>query len=67
VLGDDTIRLQIGKNFASVNSKRIEIDTAPIIDHGRTMVPVRFISEALGAEVVWDDATKTVTVIYPKP
>jgi len=66
VLGDDTIRLQIGKNFTSVNSKRIEIDTAPIIDHGRTMVPVRFISEALGAEVVWDAATKTVTIIYPK-
>ena len=67
VLGNDTIRLQIGKNFASVNNKKIVIDTAPIIDHGRTMVPVRFISEALGAEVVWDDATKTVTIIYPKP
>jgi len=66
-LGNDTIRLQIGKNFASVNDKKIAIDTAPIIDHGRTMVPVRFISEALGAEVVWDDATKTVTIIYPKP
>jgi len=67
VLGNDTIRLQIGKSFASVNNKKIAIDTAPIIDHGRTMVPVRFISEALGAEVVWDDATKTVTIIYPKP
>jgi len=67
VLGNDTIRLQIGKNFASVNNKKIAIDTAPIIDHGRTMVPVRFISEALGAEVVWDNATKTVTIIYPKP
>lgn len=67
VLGNDTIRLQIGKNFASVNNKKIAMDTAPIIDHGRTMVPVRFISEALGAEVVWDDATKTVTIIYPKP
>ncbi len=67
MLGSDTIRLQIGKNFASVNNKKIEMDTAPIIDRGRTMVPVRFISEALGAEVVWDDATKTVTIIYPKP
>jgi len=67
MLGSDTIRLQIGKNFASVNNGKIVMDTAPIIDHGRTMVPVRFISEALGAEVIWDDTTKTVTIIYPKP
>jgi len=66
-LGSDTIRLQIGKNFSSVNNEKITMDTAPIIDHGRTMVPVRFISEALGAEVIWDDTTKTVTIIYPKP
>jgi len=66
-LGNDIIRLQIGKDFSSVNGKKFAMDTAPIIDHGRTMVPIRFVSEALNAEVLWNGETKTVTVIYPKP
>jgi len=65
--GNDIIRLQIGKDFSSVNGKKFAMDTAPIIDHGRTMVPIRFVSEALNAEVLWNGETKTVTVIYPKP
>ena len=36
-------------------------DVAPQIINDRTMVPLRAIFEALGAEVSWDDATKTVT------
>jgi hypothetical protein len=65
-LGNDTIRLQIGKNFASVNGTRVALDTAPIIVKGSTLVPIRFISETLGSDVLWDSETKTVTIIYPK-
>ena len=36
-------------------------DVMPIIENGRTLVPLRGIFEALKAEVKWDDATKTVT------
>jgi len=30
--------------------------------NGRVLVPVRFLAEALGAQVSWDDKSKTVTV-----
>ena len=37
-------------------------DVVPFTENGRTLVPVRFISEAFGAQVGWDDATQTVSV-----
>jgi hypothetical protein len=65
--GSDKIKMQIGKNIAFVNGIEIALDVAPYIVNGRTLVPIRFISETFGAEVVWDGTTKTVTIIYPKP
>ncbi len=44
-----------------VNSAELEFDVSPAIIEGRTMVPVRAIFEALGAEVEWEQSTKTVT------
>ena len=45
-----------------LNGEAIDFaDVAPQIINDRTMVPLRAIFEALGAEVAWDDATKTVT------
>jgi len=37
-------------------------DAVPTIVNSRTLVPVRFITEAIGAEVTWDDASKSATV-----
>ncbi len=37
-------------------------DAVPTIVNGRTLVPVRFITEAIGADVAWDDASKSATV-----
>jgi hypothetical protein len=37
-------------------------DAEPFIDNGRTLVPFRAIAEALGADVGWEDSTKTVTI-----
>lgn len=45
-----------------VNGKEIKPDVPPQIIGDRTMVPVRWIAEALGAEVEWDAATKTVII-----
>lgn len=45
-----------------VNGKEVKTDSPAFIKDGRTMVPVRFISEALGLKVDWDQATRTVTV-----
>ncbi len=67
----DTILLvQSGNNLLYVISnitgetKTIKMDTAAFIDdaEGRTYVPVRFLAEALGYTVGWDEATQTVSL-----
>lgn len=50
----------------SVNGTTVKFDQAPYIAHGRTMVPVRFVSEALGAQVSWDSLNKTVKITSDK-
>lgn len=56
--------LKIGSQEMTVEGKTTVLDVAPKIENGRTLVPLRAISEALGAEVAWDEQTQTVTVIY---
>jgi hypothetical protein len=38
------------------------MDVAPEIKNGRTFVPLRFVTETLGAEVEWIPETKTIKV-----
>lgn len=45
-----------------VNNNCIKMDTEPYIKNGRTYVPVRFIAEALGAEVEWFPEEKKVLI-----
>ncbi len=40
--------------------QKVMMDIAPYIDSNRTMLPIRFVAEALGFKVEWDDATRTV-------
>lgn len=47
----------------SYNGEKIAFDQIPVIENGRTLVPLRAIFEKLGAEVSWNDATKTVTAV----
>jgi hypothetical protein len=65
-LQDKEIVLQIGTSYASVGDSKYTLDTAPIIDKGNTLVPIRFIAEAFNSSVEWDEKTKTVTIVYPK-
>ncbi len=46
----------------NVVEKVTEIDQPPIVENDRTLVPVRALAEAVGAEVRWEEATQTVTV-----
>lgn len=52
----------IGSTIYNVNGANQIMDVAPYIKAGRTYVPVRYLGEALGANVDWDEVTKTVTV-----
>lgn len=68
-LNGTTLLLQIGNRTAVVNGSGTTMDVPASIIKGRTMLPVRFISEHLGAQVQWDQATKTVTItltVVPK-
>ncbi len=60
--GDRRILLTIGANKALVNDQEVTFDTQAIMSGGRTFVPLRFVSEVLGAEVKWDEATSTVYI-----
>lgn len=60
--GETTIELTIGAAVAFVNGEEIELDSPSFIENDRTYMPLRFISEALGAKVDWDEATQKVTI-----
>jgi spore coat protein H len=62
VKGETTITLKVGSKAAAVGGKNVQLDVEAQIVNDRTLVPVRFISEAMGGIVVWDQATKTVTI-----
>ena len=67
-----TIQLWIGKNIAKINGVESKIDSsndkvAPYISGGRTMLPMRFVGDNLGArEIKWDGDTKTAIILMPK-
>ena len=44
-----------------LDGQQLQFDVQPIIENGRTLVPMRKIFESLGATVDWDGTTKTVT------
>lgn len=62
--GSLNIRLAIGWDGAYIGQEEVKLDTAPQMINGRTLVPLRFVSEALGADVEWNGAAKTVSIIY---
>lgn len=57
-----TISLKIGSKTATVNNQTVSLDVPAQNKKGRTMVPVRFVSEALGDEVEWNSAAQTVYI-----
>lgn len=56
------ISLVIGRSTATVDGKSLKLDAPAEIIKNRTFVPLRFIGEALGAEVYWEQNTRTVTI-----
>lgn len=59
----DKIQLWIGKSDAYLNNDHLTLEVAPEITNGLTFVPLRFVTEALGATVTWDAATRTAKII----
>ncbi len=62
----NTLALTIGEKKMVNNGDEVSLDSPAQIIDGRTMVPLRVISESFGCEVGWDGETKTVTVTSPE-
>ena len=62
VRGSSQIQLTIGSRVAFVNGRQVPLDVPPMIVGGRTLVPLRFVSEAMGARVDWDPASRAVFI-----
>ena len=58
------IKLYPGKRVYYIDGKKHMMDVAPFIDprYGRTVVPIRFVAEALGYHVAWDGSTGVITI-----
>ena len=57
----ERMRLDIGANVIDVDGRTVEIDTAAVVQGGRTYVPYRAIGELLGAEIAYDSHVRTIT------
>jgi len=56
------VSLRIGSTQATVNGQTQYLDVAPFLVGARTLVPLRFVAQALGASVDWNNSTSTVTI-----
>ncbi len=56
------VLLTIGSAAANVGATAQTLSAQPVFQNGRTFVPLRFVSQSLGAQVTWNGATKEVTI-----
>lgn len=62
IIGKDDIRLQIDNASATVHGEETTLDVPPLILEDKTFVPLRFLTENLGYEVLWDQENHLVTI-----
>jgi hypothetical protein len=58
------LELWINQLEAVIDGKKTAMDVAPLLRYNRTFVPLRFISESLGATVDWDSQNQKITIHY---
>jgi len=54
--------LPLGSRTATVDGRTVNLDVPASVVGGRTVVPLRFVAEALGAQVLWEGAARRVTI-----
>lgn len=64
IQGQNTIKMPINSKTASVNNKSVTVDAQAKLVNGVTYVPIRFISEILGASVNYVQETKSIEIEY---
>lgn len=63
----NAIELTVDSPDITVNNETLTLDTVPVFRNDRTYVPLRFVSEALGAQVDWEQDTSTVSITRSDP
>jgi len=62
---DFFVRTVVGSRYIEVSGIGTRMDVAPITIDGRTLVPLRFVSEAFGADVYWDSNMRVIYITSP--
>ena len=65
--GKGNIEMTVGSDTIKINDADTKVDVPAKIVDGRTVVPVRVISEGMGCDVSWSDETQTVTIVSRSP
>ncbi|MCZ8519135.1 MULTISPECIES: copper amine oxidase N-terminal domain-containing protein [Paenibacillus] len=61
--GDTVVKLFIGSTTAVVNGEEVALEVAAQIENGSTVIPVRFVSESLKADVQWEPESQSVVIV----
>jgi len=64
--GRRTVQLRLGSPDAYVDGRAVKLDVPAQAVQGRTLVPLRFIAEALGYDVAWDGQARAVRLTAPR-
>lgn len=59
------VELTLNHSTALLNGKQVKLDAPPLLQQERMLLPLRFVGEALGATVGWEERTRTVVVNEP--
>ena len=65
--GSDILVLCVGSEEYTINGAAKQMDTVAVNVEGRVIVPARYVAEAFGARVEWNDTIKTVYIMLDKP
>lgn len=66
-VGFNTIEQRVGSDIAIVNSKAVQFPGVAFLENGTTYVPIRFISETIGAELQIDSKENSINILYELP
>lgn len=61
-LNANRIAMHMNEKYVYTSKGKLELPVAPFTSQGRTLVPLRFISNVLGADVKWNGTNKTITI-----
>jgi Copper amine oxidase N-terminal domain len=61
-LGGTVVYSRIGDDSAYINDRKVQLDAAPLLIADRTFVPLRFVMDALGLDVQWDEETQSIEI-----